>query len=164
MEKWKRIKDYPDYEISTFGRVKSFKRKQSIIMIGKINKKGYHEVTLMNGHQKSKQVHQLVAIAFLNHTPQPYILAVDHINFDRLDNKLENLRVISQRENTNQKHFKNKTSRYIGVHWNKEHKKWTASIWINRKTKFLGRYRTEKVASAVYQYELEQIEKPKLMG
>ena len=44
-------------------------------------------------------VHQLIAMTFRNHIPDGHKLVVNHINFNRLDNRSINLEVITQREN-----------------------------------------------------------------
>jgi ribosomal protein L15E len=72
-------------------------------------------------------------MAFLNHTPCGYKIVVDHIdNNIKTDNRLENLQLITQRENVS-KDIKNTSSKYIGVCWHKKAKKWRSSIQINGK-------------------------------
>ena len=63
---------------------------------------------------------------------------VDHIDHDRLNNRIQNLREVSHKENNkNKSKGKNNTSGCVGVNWNKRLKKWTASI-MAEKSIFLG--------------------------
>ena len=107
-------------------------------------------VRMKNGN---KSVHQLVAMAFLGHVPCGHKIVVDHINHDKLNNRLENLQLITNRENCS-KDVKNKSSKYTGVSWDKARNKWVSQIKINGKTVPLGRYKCELVASIVYQKKL----------
>ena len=84
-----------------------------------------------DGVQKFFNVHVLVAMAFLGHTPNGWALVVDHIDNDPKNNNIENLRVITQRENTSR--AKIGSSKYVGVSWHKNHKKWNSSIMVDGK-------------------------------
>jgi len=111
MEIWKDVLNYEGlYQVSNLGRVKSLKRKVrhfsgerlvlERILKGGVNDKGYILVNLgKKGTKKVFAVHKLVAIAFLNHKPCGYKLVVDHIDNNKLNNKLENLQIITQQEN-----------------------------------------------------------------
>jgi len=158
MEIWKQIKDYPDYYISSLGNVKSLKcGKIRNLKVG-IDSRGYYKVTLRNNNnQYVKRIHQLVAIAFLNHTPCNLKLVVNHKNFIKTDNRLENLEIITNRENTNMKHIKS-SSIYTGVSWNKANKKWYSIINIKGKLNYLGCYINEIDAHNAYQDKLKSIE------
>tara|TARA_R110000787_G_C13243583_1_gene428556 strand:+ start:106 stop:594 length:489 start_codon:yes stop_codon:yes gene_type:complete len=158
------FKDVPNYEglyqVSNLGRVKSLARKGRLkdrILKPKKDGSGYLMVNLRKDNKsKTRTVHQLVAMAFLGHTPCGYKLIVNHENFIRHDNRLENLEIISSRENTNQKHLKS-SSEYTGVCWNKKANKWTAQIKINGKIKHLGSFACELKAAYTYQTELKRI-------
>lgn len=78
---------------------------------------------------------------------------VDHINRNTFDNRRENLRHVSERENSYNTGVK-KTSRFIGVSWEKTHKRWRASIRIGKQKIKLGRFREEEDAATVYQLSL----------
>jgi len=70
MEQWKRINNYPDYEISNYGRIKSYKYKEPRIMNLNCYGRDYPYVQLTNGNGKGrKNVAKLVAEHFL---PNPY--------------------------------------------------------------------------------------------
>jgi hypothetical protein len=161
MEIWKPVKDYEGlYEVSSFGRIKSLgndKTRKEKILKQNINGNGYFKVCLFkDGISQSISFHQLVAMAFLNHMPCGYKLVVDHINGDKLDNRLENLQVVSQRANVS-KSNKLKTSKYIGVSWCKSAKKWTTKIQINSKKKHLGYFTNEEEAHLAYQNKLKEL-------
>lgn len=76
---------------------------------------------------------------------------IDHINRDPYDNRLCNLRLCSQQQNTfNAGPSKNNTSGFKGVYFRKDTGKWAAEITHNRKKKSLGCYPTPELASAAY--------------
>lgn len=169
-EIWKDIPNYEGYyQVSNFGNVKSLPRevrhpKGGITKLkGKtlalcIGSMGYYIVILrIKGNKKTKRVHQLVAEAFLGHKPCGYTKVVNHIDFNPLNNHVNNLEIITQRKNTNQKHLKSK-SKYVGVTWRKAKKKWVATIRIGNKRKQIGSFTDEKEASKAYKREVKRIE------
>jgi hypothetical protein len=154
-EIWKDIPGYKGlYHVSDFGRVKSFRKLKEKILKPSICTGGYYVITIRT--YKKIRVHQLVAMAFLNHKPTKMKSVIDHINSDKLDNRVENLQVISQRSNTSKKQgvF---TSKYTGVSWSKDRNKWRAQININGKTTYLGVFNCELAASLAYQNKLKEI-------
>lgn len=168
MEIWKSVVSYEScYMVSNLGRVKSLSRLinngyngrflEEKILKNQTNKEGYHVVSLYkNNAKKLGYVHQLVADSFLNHKPSGYNLVINHKNFIRTDNHVENLEIITARENTNQKHLKS-TSKYVGVYWHKVSRKWSASIRFNGKIKYIGLFDIEQDASTAYQKKLLEI-------
>ena len=156
------FKDVPKYEglyqVSNLGRVKSLKFNKEKILKPVVNSNGYLSANLYcEGKLKQKSVHQIIAITFLNHKPDGNNgLIVDHIDNDKLNNRLENLQLISNRENTS-KDKKGGTSKYTGVNWNKASNKWLSQIIINGKTKYIGLFKCELPAAAAYQKELKEI-------
>lgn len=83
---------------------------------------------------------------------EPKGLCIDHINRDSTDNRLENLRVVSQKDNS---HNMSKTkfpttSKYKGVSWESYSRKWKAAITINYKQITIGRFNTEEDAAVAY--------------
>jgi len=154
MEIWKIIEGFEDYEISNLGNVKSLKYGKEKILNKSINSQGYYCVCLsLNNKKYKKNIHQLLAVSFLNHTPNGYKLVINHIDFIRTNNKIENLEIVTQRKNANQKHLKS-SSQYIGVSWAKHVNKWHAQIHINGKHKNLGYFINEIDAHNAYQKEL----------
>lgn len=91
MEQWKDIEGYENlYQISNEGRVKSLKWGKERILKNVKNSWGYLLVGLCkNGERIHKQVHRLVAEAFLEN-PQN-LLEVNHKDEDKTNNHVENL-------------------------------------------------------------------------
>lgn len=75
---------------------------------------------------------------------------IDHINHDPLDNRRSNLRVVSSRQNC-QNRKRKFSSKYPGVYWDKAKKKWRAAIRINGKSKHLGNFVDEREAAKAYE-------------
>jgi hypothetical protein len=166
-EIWLGIKDYEGlYEVSSFGRVKSLERwvkcgkgeklvKDKILKLN-MGSEGYYRVNLYKPNNKrTKKVHQLVAIAFLNHQPNGVNVVVDHKNNNKLDNLVTNLQLITTRENSS-KDRDGYSSKFIGVSWNKTRGKWYSGIWINGKTESLGSFTDELEAHEAYQTRLAE--------
>lgn len=75
----------------------------------------------------------------------------DHINGNRLDNRRSNLRVVNKLQNCrNAGRYKNNTSGYKGVGWDKKVNKWRARIRINGRLTKLGWFKTPEEAYAAY--------------
>lgn len=107
MEEWRFVADFPQYMVSNLGRVKSLPREAKggvtyriveKILKPAINNKGYEWVNLYDGARcRDFFVHRLVAEAFIpNPENKPNI---DHINTNVHDNRVENLRWVTQKEN-----------------------------------------------------------------
>lgn len=76
---------------------------------------------------------------------------VDHINRNRSDNRISNLRLATRSENgQNRKMPTNNSSGYKGVTWVKSRNAWQVVINIGRQPKFLGRFATREEAASVY--------------
>jgi hypothetical protein len=77
---------------------------------------------------------------------------IDHINRNPSDNRISNLRDVSQIVNMCNAGISTKNkSGFKGVHWNKTHKKWTAQCKFNGKAMHLGLFDNKEEAAAVYQ-------------
>lgn len=79
----------------------------------------------------------------------PKGMVIDHMNHDTLNNTRDNLRVITNAQNQQNRKGamkNNKSSGIRGVTWHKRDKKWQAEIIINRKYKFLGYFDDVKEA------------------
>ncbi len=96
-EIWKKFKDY-DYYVSDLGNVKS----KTSTLKSCANKKGYLTVCLYKKGERKKTfyVHNMVAICFLNHLPDgTNKIVIDHIDNKKTNNKLNNLQLITNKEN-----------------------------------------------------------------
>lgn len=157
-ELFKDIKGFEElYQVSNLGNVKSLKYGKERILKGGVHSCGYLGVCLYKDKKTHvKKVHKLVAIAFLDHQPDGHRLVIDHVNNIKTDNRLENLQIITQRENTS-KDQKNTSSQYTGVCWNKQRNKWESRIRINGKKKYLGLFTNEYEAHLAYQAELKNL-------
>lgn len=112
LEEWRDIKDYPNYQVSNFGNVKSKERytkqrngtnlRKERILKSQKDKKGYHYVRLYNNEGwKYFKIHYLVAKTFIpNANNKP---TVDHINRNKDDNNMFNLRWADYIEQANNK-------------------------------------------------------------
>ena len=95
------------------------------------------------------KMHKIIA-----NTPKG--MYTDHIDGNGLNNQKSNLRIVTNRQNQQNRHD-NRSSKYIGVSWNKDSKKWRARIMIDKKTKFLGYFNNELDAYNAYLKKLKEI-------
>lgn len=140
MEKeiWKEIEGFDNYQISNLCRVKNIKFNRLVKPL--LDNRGYIMVNLYKeGKMKRLSLHRLIAIAFIpNPENKP---CIDHINTDRSDNRIENLRWCTQKENHNNplsliNHSKAAKGRIVS----EEQKK-------NQSEKMKGRYKGNKWGS-----------------
>ena len=160
IEVWKDIPEYEGfYQVSNLGNVRSLnynKTGKSKVLKTPINSYGRNICTLyFDGKKTSFYTYVLVAYSFLNHKPKTSELVIDHIDNNKVNNKLYNLQIITSRENSSKD--KKGTSKYTGVTLIKATGKWQAQIQINGKYKYLGLFTDEKEAAQVYQNELNKI-------
>lgn len=106
---------------------------------------------MIDGKQKNKSylMHRLITGATKGEV-------VDHINHNTLKNEKENLRRCSVRQNAQNRSDKT-SSKYPGVSWDKQCKKWRAYINIEGKRKWLKRYDEELEAAKVYEKECRKL-------
>lgn len=96
------------------------------------------------GHRKPIIMHRVIVNA-------PSGFVVDHINGDTLDNRKNNLRICTHKENcrNSTKHIK-ATSKYKGVCKMQDCNRWRATIGVNGKTLHIGLYASEEDAAIAY--------------
>lgn len=98
-------------------------------------------LNIINGKKQYIMMHQLIAKEYGFHN-EP-----DHINGKRFDNRKENLRDITHKNNSkNTKLYSNNTSGYKGVSFNKHNKKWFSYITSDNKRIFLGYFNNKEDA------------------
>ena len=168
MEIWKDIKNYEGiYQVSNFGRIRSIKRKAKTWhgsrtvrerILTPIFDYHYYQVGLYGkGRCKNIKIHTLVWDYFGDKKRNGRKLQIDHIDNDKTNNHIDNLQLLSNRENVSKGKLQHpKTSKYTGVHWNKQIKRWIARIQINGIPKHLGCYENEYNAHLCYQRSLSQ--------
>ena len=122
--------------ISNLGNVKH----NDIFLEQLISKDGYKYVVF---EDQRYYIHRLVGGFIDNPENKPII---DHINNNRTDNRIENLRWATYTENShNRVLYKNNSSGVKGVYWHKYKKKWYAMICENYKLRNLGYFENKEV-------------------
>lgn len=140
------------YAVTDEGDIYSLKKGE--MLKKRINKAGYYEVVLNKcGIHKTCRVHQVVYNSF--HGKEYNDLVIDHINSIKTDNRLDNLRKITNRENVS----RSKTNRYgKGVRYFERIKRFGAEISISKTRYYLGTFQTQKEASDAYKKALSDWE------
>ena len=108
------------------------------------------------GHRESKdgyRRHWSVGL-LLHHLiigKPPKGMVVDHVQHDGLDNRKENLRIVTfQQNHWNRKGQRNSSSNYKGVSLQKTSKKWMSQLWTNGKRIYIGSFSCEHEAALAY--------------
>lgn len=133
MELWLPINDYENYIISTLGNIMN--NKTGLFLEPTINQisinNPYFKVNLTNHNgKKCFRIHRLVALTFINNPNPLKYTQIDHINQNKLDNTMDNLRWIDYLGNTINKNVRSHSSTQIkGIQ--KHRKKWLATLQIN---------------------------------
>lgn len=125
----------------------SYKKKRTLKKSGNKNK-GYYFFTIINKKRRCLFFHRVLFMLYYKYEPK----YIDHINRNRLDNRIENLRECTAAENLmNREKTKNKntSSKHKGVSFicvNKKYYYWRARLG----RKDLGLFKTEKEAAIAY--------------
>jgi hypothetical protein len=137
-EIWKPVNGY-DYSVSNQGRVRS-NRFNRILKLSK-NNQGYLNFNISQDRKmQNVTIHRLVANAFIpNPENKTY---VDHIDNNKLNNNVDNLRWFIRQE----KLIINNKSGCNGVSWHETSNKWVAQMYINKKKTSLGYFKDKEDA------------------
>lgn len=124
----------------------NYKRRKDSIA-GGVEPSGYRRITISG---KRYQAHSLIYIYHYGPYTNDYV--VDHIDRVKDNNSIDNLRIITRRENTQNNNSK-------GYSWNKRENKWVVRIVINKVRSLVGKYDNEDDAKRA-RYEAELIHYP----
>lgn len=103
-EEWRKIDGFDSYYVSNFSRVANFNYRNTgkrMLMKPFTTKVGYYQIALINnnGNRVKKYIHRLVAEAFIPNSQNK--LEIDHIDTNRKNNSIDNLRWSTKEENFN---------------------------------------------------------------
>lgn len=146
-EEWKDVPELEGlYKVSNLGRVLSLRYNK---IMRTRNRAGYPSVCLYNRYiVKDYTVHFLVTLSFIGKRPDGF--DVDHIDNNRTNSRLDNLRYLSRRDNI-KKTFDGKRR---GVSKMRKQKttpqRYRADLWIFGKKHFLGSWQSKETALGIY--------------
>ncbi len=150
VEEWKCIEEFPDYQISNLGRVKSLKLGRNNVLKARKNGSGYLFVLLYGYKKKNSSIHRLVLKAFkpIDH---PELFQCNHIDGNKENNHINNLEWCTYSEN--EKHayriglkisLKGKDSSLYGKHHSEETKKKMSDKHKGELHPLYGKYHSEE--------------------
>lgn len=151
----KEVFEFVDGELWRKAYVRSNGRKYRRKLVKNIaNANGYCDVSFKG---RNVRYHRIIWVLLNGDIPAG--MEIDHIDGNRVNNSITNLRLVSQRENT-QNRIEHRNGRLVGCYYDKQRRKWRAQIQVNDKSKSLGRFHTEQEAHEAYkryvQFELNQ--------
>lgn len=161
-EEWRDVVGFEGfYMVSNLGRVKSLDRyvrtKGAALRLarGRVlhlyrDVAGYSVLTLFSGRRSERvYAHILVAAAFIG--PRVGKKHIDHIDRDKTNNKVSNLRYVSSSINAlNSARCEHSSSRFVGVCFDKHANKWKATAYHSGRNYHLGNYVDEIDAARAY--------------
>jgi len=140
------IIDFPNYEINELGEVRN--KTTGVMKKSTMKSTGYWKYDLYkNNNKKYLYIHRLIALHFISNPDN--LPQVDHINGIRTDNRIENLRWV-----TNQQNQWNRNSKGYSIARNG---KYYSQIHQDGKSIYLGTYDTEEEAHQAYLNKAEEL-------
>lgn len=101
---------------------------------------------LYNGNRFNMGYHRLIWCHYYGKWPESN-LVIDHINGNHYDNTIENLRLVTQAENSkNRSTRKDNTSGHVGLYWRNSKRKWQVYIGVNGKNIHIGHFKNKEDA------------------
>jgi hypothetical protein len=138
-------KTYGVDDLGRFVRILKHRRWHIGGIAGTIQANGYRSIGFMG---RLDLAHRLMWLYYHGEWPDSDI---DHINGNRDDNRISNLRLATRSQNNvNSIVPKNNTSGYKGAYFDKRRGLWYAEIWVYKRKVFLGSYQTSAEAGAAY--------------
>lgn len=119
-EDWRPVTGHEDYEVSSLGRIRSWKARKTepLVMKPRLQNAGYLFVTFSEGNVKvNRLVHHVVLEEFVGPRPEGHEGA--HFNGDRFDNRLANLRWATPHQNAKDTIRLGRTNRGRKMHLNR---------------------------------------------
>lgn len=120
--------------------------------VGFVGAGGYRRLKLLKEKRQYLE-HRIIWLYVYGRWP---VGQIDHINGNKEDNRIENLREVSNRENSQNKTI-HRNGKLVGACFDKNSNKWQSSIQVGKKLHFLGRYNTQQEAHEAYLKALEKI-------
>ena len=138
MEEYRIIKGFENYEISNLGNVRNLKSNR--LLKSTVNSNGYFLIKIeKSGIRKAFKLHRLIAMTFIPNPNNKPI--VDHIDGNKTNNQIDNLRWASKSENgMNRKLHSNNKSGFTGIYTGNN--KFRAELKLNNKKYCLGTFNT----------------------
>lgn len=119
-----------------------------------VDKEDVDRIAKFKWHDSGSSIYRYAesgkTISVAQEVMQIYDIRFDHRNRDYFFNKKSNLRPATQLQNSWNSSKGYGTSKYKGVHWRKNRKRWIASITVNGKLLYLGSFRYEINAALAY--------------
>ena len=113
------------------------------------NKKNHTEGYCYVGFNGTKVLYHVIIWILSTGKDIPQGMEIDHINGNKIDNRIENLRLVTNRQNQ-QNRKKHRAGKLFGCYFNKSVGKYHAQIRIGDKVIYLGLYKTEQEAHKAY--------------
>lgn len=147
VEKCKELFEYRDGKL--IRKVRAAKRSKVGDVAGSLHKStGYHQVRI------DGKLFNVSRIIYAIHHGDPGGMQVDHVNQIRADNRIENLRLVTNKENhRNRTKQKNNSSGITGVTWCKLMQKWLVHIKFDGKTIHCGYFIHLRAAAVERKYQ-----------
>lgn len=118
--------------------------------IGTYDKDGYLNTKIIG---KTFKIHRLIWFMVRGEWP---VGQIDHINGVKDDNRIENLRIVTNRQNC-QNWKVHRNGSLVGAQYHKASKKWRSRIYIDGVSVYLGLFETKEEAHRAYMNKLDSI-------